>query len=357
MKNIKRKLVLGATCAPLFMTAQITGERTLKEKVVVSSDDQNITLWFDTKGAYKIYEGTSAASINWNSPATVKDSDIFTTTRKSLRPFYAVVTTTNDTILVAERKIPFIKTSNFRDLGGIKTKDGRFVKWGKFFRSDAMPSFTEEELKRYASLNVAKVFDMRSSNEVKQAPNQLPDGVQNVHVPIFDEMNSSMFAGIEEKMRKGTLTEEEAAELLILGNRQFATEYAAKFRNILQQLLATDEAVVFHCSAGKDRTGFMSALILSLLNVDRETIYDEYEMTNFYTKDKIRGMMEHAKAQPQFQGMEQKALAKLMTVDREFLQAAFDIIDSRFGGIDDYLINQMGISVQEREEITKKYTY
>jgi len=357
MNNIKKKIILGATCAPLFMTAQINNERTLQEKVAVSSDDKNITLRFDTKGDYRIYEGTSAASINWASLTTIKDSDVFTTTKKSLRPFYAVVTGANDTIIVAERKIPFVKTSNFRDLGGIKTKDGRFVKWGKFFRSDAMPSFTEEELKRYASLNVEKVFDMRSSNEIKQAPNQLPEGVQNIHVPIFDEMNSSMFAGIEEKMRKGTLTEEEAAELLILGNRQFASEYAEKFKNILQQLLATDEAVVFHCSAGKDRTGFMSALILSLLNVDRETVYDEYEMTNFYTKDKIKGLMDQAKGQPLFKGMNQKAMAKLMTVDRTFLKAAFDIIDSRFGGMDNYLINQMGISAQERQKIIEKYTY
>lgn len=358
MKNIQKKLTLIVTCMPVLMAAQVSNERTLEEKVVISSDDKNITLQFSEKGDYQIFEGTSVRSINWNAPKTLKQSTEFTTPKHSLRPYFAVVTRENDTIIVAERKIPFHKTSNFRDLGGIKTREGRFVKWGKFFRSDAMASFTEEELARYASLHIAQVFDMRSTNEVQHAPNQLPNGIQNIHTPIFDEMHSSMFAGLEEKMKKGLLTEEDAAELLVISNRQFADEYAEKFRNILQQLIATEQPVVFHCSAGKDRTGFMSALVLSLLNVDRETIYDEYEMTNFYTKDKIKGMMQQAeKGKSMFPGMNTETLARLMTVDREFLKAAFDIIDTQFGGIDAYLRNQMGISDQKREEVISQFTY
>ena len=244
MKNIKINIVILVACAPVFMNAQVGNDRTLEEKITVTSDDKNVTLQFNTKDNYKIYEGTSVQLIDWKNPKTVENTNTYSTTKNSLRPFFAVITAKNDTIIVAERKIPFNKTSNFRDLGGIKTQDGRFVKWGKFYRSDAMASFTEEELNRYASLNVAKVFDMRSTNEVKQAPNQLPNGVQNIHVPIFDEMHSSMFAGIEEKMKKGTLTEKEAAELLIVGNQQFAKEYAEKFKNILQQLVTTDRKSV-----------------------------------------------------------------------------------------------------------------
>lgn len=358
MKNIIKNLALAVACMPVFVNAQVGSEPTLKENVTVSSDEETVTLKFSEKGDYMVYGGTSAEAIDWKSPKKIKNAAFYTAEKNSLRPYYAVVTLENDTIIAAERKIPFQKTANFRDLGGIKTKDGRFIKWGKFYRSDAMASLTDEELERYAALNVAKVFDMRSSNEVEQAPNRLPKGVQNIHVPVFDEMQSSMFAGIEQKMKNGTLTEDEAAELLREGNRQFAGAYAEKFKNVLQQMLSTEEAVVFHCSAGKDRTGFMSALILSALNVDRETIYDEYEMTNFYTKDKIKGMMEQAeKGKSMFPGMDTKALATLMTVDREFLKAAFDIIDSQFGGIDQYLKNQMGISDQDRKKMIDTYTY
>ena len=358
MKNLKNNIALTVAFMPLFIFAQTNSKQTLQETVFVSSDDKTITLKFNEVGNYVIYQGRSVGSIDWNSPVNVKNTAVYTAEKKSLRPFYAVVNHKKDTVMVAERKIPFQKTANFRDLGGIETQDGRFVQWGKFYRSDAMASFTSEELERYAALNVAKVFDMRSTNEVQQAPNMLPTGVQNIHMPVFDEMQSSMFAGIEEKMKNGTLTEKDAAELLMVGNKQFASEYAAKFKGILQQMLATEEPVVFHCSAGKDRTGFMSAMILSALNVDRETIYDEYEMTNFYTKDKIKGMMEQAeKGKSMFPGMDTKALAKLMTVDREFLKAAFDIIDSQFGGIDQYLKNQMGISDQDRKKLIDTYTY
>ena len=358
MKNIIKNIAFSVVCIPAFVNAQISTQPTLKEEVTVSSDDKTVTLKFSKKGNYAVYQGSSLESIDWKSAKKINNADSHTFEKNSLRPYYAVVSQQNDTIIVAERKIPFKKTANFRDLGGIKTKDGRFVQWGKFYRSDAMASFTNEELERYAALNVGKVFDMRSSNEVKKAPNQLPQGVQNIHVPIFEEMHSSMFAGIEEKMKNGTLTEKDAAELLIVGNRKFASEYSEKFKNILHQMLATDQPVVFHCSAGKDRTGFMSAMILSVLNVDRETIYDEYEMTNFYTKDKIKGMMEQAeKGKSMFPGMDTKTLAKLMTVDREFLKAAFDIIDSQFGGIDKYLKNQMGISDQDRKKLIDTYTY
>lgn len=207
---------------PLFIFAQTNSKQTLEEAVVVSSDDKTVTLKFKEVGDYVVYEGRSAASIDWNAPIALKNKSVYTAEKKNLRPFYAVVNNEKDTIIVAERKIPFQKTANFRDLGGIETQDRRFIQWGKFYRSDAMASFTNEELQRYAALNVAKVFDMRSTNEVKQAPNMLPKGVQNIHVPIFDEMHNSMFAGIEEKMKNGTLTEKDAAELLMVGNRQFA---------------------------------------------------------------------------------------------------------------------------------------
>lgn len=332
-------------------------ERTLKEDIFINSDENSIELNFSKPGKYVIYEGASPESINWKESITI-DGKRITVPRNIPRPFYGIITPTNDTLIVAERKLIINDLANFRDLGGIKTKEGRYVVWGRFYRSDALNELLTSEFPYIEGLGLKKVFDLRTDAEISKAKDNLPKNVLYEHFPIFSDENGGMVKGLEQYLEKGSLTSQEAENLLLEMYKSFASDDSEKFNNLLHQVIIKDNYVnVFHCTAGKDRTGYTAAMILAILKVDRQTILDEYEMTNFYTADQI----EKDAANPAKLGYGNKvnsaAVKTLMSVNKKYLEAAFDIIDKKYNGIDAYIKNQLGFSDTERELLIKEFTY
>ena len=342
--------------APLSRAQTFT--RTLKEEVFINSNVNTIELNFAKKGKYKVFEGTSPNTIDWNTSIKVKNKKLVLA-RKSPRPFFGVITPSKDTLIVAERKLIIADLDNFRDLGGLKTTDGRYVNWGRFYRSDALNDLLNSEFSYLDYLQINKVFDLRSDMEISVAKDNLPPNIIYEHFPIFDDKNSGMLQGIQEKMRLGVLTKAEAESLLIEANETFANHDAKKFNTLLHQIIVDDAMPnIFHCTAGKDRTGYTAAMILAILKVDKQTILDEYEMTNFYTEDRIKKAMQGSLKQPGIEGkITPEAIGVLLSVNKKYLEAAFDIIDKKYGGIDAYIKNQLGFSEAQRQAIIEKYTY
>jgi len=341
-----------------FLATAQTYKRSLKEQVYINSDVKNIELNFDKKGKYIVYEGPTFESIDWNSPINVKQKKLVVN-RNSPRPFFGIITPSKDTLIIAERKLIIADLDNFRDLGGLKTQDGRYVNWGRFYRADALHDLLSSEFSYIDYLNINKVFDLRSDAEILQAKDNLPTNVIYEHFPIFDDKNSGMLQGIQQKMSQGVLTKADAEELLMQANESFAIHDSNKFDTLLHQIIVQDNKPnVFHCTAGKDRTGFTAAMILAILKVDRKTILDEYEMTNFYTEAKIKKYIDGVINQKMLEGkMEPAAIGALMSVNKKYLEAAFKIIDAKYGGIDQYIKNQLGFSDEQRQRIIEKYTY
>jgi protein-tyrosine phosphatase len=167
--------------------------------------------------------------------------------------------------LTAERELPLAKGSNFRDLGGYKAAGGKTVRWGKIFRSGALPLLTDEDYALLGGLNIGTIVDLRSLEEREVAATQLDDRTGALFVsndyslkPLMANMGSM----------KGEYVYTGMEKLL-----------APQYRSLFKRLLADDGAVMYHCSAGQDRTGIASALILSALGVDRETILADYHLS------------------------------------------------------------------------------
>jgi len=332
--------------------------RTLLEEVFIESDANTLRLNFTQPGEYQVFQGADPQYINWDAPLKVTTQKL-ELPRKCARPFFGIITPAQEKLLVAERKIIFSGLDNFRDLGGIKTQDKRYVSWGNFYRSDALCNLQTSEFSHFENLNIKKVFDLRSDFELKTAKDNLPQQVAYLHFPIFADNNSGMLQGMQQKMEQGVLTVSDAEELLIQANQSFAVDDVEKFKNLLHQFFSENlSPLLFHCTAGKDRTGFTAALILALLNVDKQTILAEYEMTNFYTQQKleklITGYMHQASSNLK---IEPHAIEILMSVDKKYLNTAFDVIEKQYGGIDAYLKNQLGFSDDFRAAIISKYTY
>lgn len=164
--------------------------------------------------------------------------------------------------VVAERVLPTEQGSNFRDIGGYVTKDGHIVRWGKAFRSGAMPMLTKADYSLIDQLGLNAVVDLRSLEEREVAPDQVDDRTGALFVANDYSLKPLLAAygkGDGENAYRGM------EKLLI-----------PQLRSLYRLLAADDGAVLYHCSAGQDRTGMATALLYDMLGVDRETILKDY---------------------------------------------------------------------------------
>jgi protein-tyrosine phosphatase len=223
--------------------------------------------------------------------------------------------------------------SNFRDVGGYRNADGRLVRRGQVFRSDHLAGLTDEDRARLQSLGIAHSLDFRGAAECAATPYALA-GVQRVALTI----EPTVIARLQALVAQGVVpTTEETVDLMRETYRDFVNHNAATFGRFLKHLLEQPTPQVFHCTAGKDRTGFAAALLLSALGVDRPTIEHDYLLTNqLYKRD----------ARLEGQG-HPHVMKVLWQVQPAFLHAAFDAVDAQHGGMRDYLHGAIGLDPQE----------
>jgi protein-tyrosine phosphatase len=164
--------------------------------------------------------------------------------------------------VAGERVLPIEQGSNFRDIGGYMTKDGRTVRWGKAFRSGAMPLFTDADYALVGQLGIGSVVDLRSLEEREVAPDQIDDRTGALFIA-----NDYKIAPLMANYGKGN------GENVYKGMEKLLVP---QFRALYHRIEANEGAVVYHCSAGQDRTGMATAILYDVLGVDRETILKDY---------------------------------------------------------------------------------
>lgn len=229
--------------------------------------------------------------------------------------------------------------SNFRDIGGYRSADGRRVRRGQIFRSDHLAGLTSEDLARLASLGIGHSLDFRGAAECAATPYDIP-GVQRLALTI----EPTVIARMQALVAQGVVpTAEETVELMRETYRDFVNRNADTYGRFMKHLLEQPTPQVFHCTAGKDRTGFAAALVLSALGVDRATIEHDYLLTNqLYKRD----------ARLEGQG-HPHVMKVLWQVQPEFLHAAFEAVDAQHGGMTDYLHGAIGLTPQELAELQR----
>lgn len=231
--------------------------------------------------------------------------------------------------MARERRIAVAGAPNFRDLGGYEAADGKTVKWGMVFRSDDLSDLTFADMEVVASLGIRTVVDFRDRQEVLYSPDVLPKTVaKSVNIPI----EAGRIMG---SVGEGRLTRKRLTGVMISVYRALAHDFQPSFREFFGLLANPDGLpLLFHCTAGKDRTGFAAALFLSALGVDKKTIFDDYLLSNACLLEKyVAGVDYDEEMQP------------LYSVDAAFLNAAFDVIESGFGGVEKYLSDNLEVDI------------
>ena len=141
-------------------------------------------------------------------------------------------------------------------------------------------------------------------------------------------------------------TKKEIKSFLVDANKEFVTNYTSVYEDFLRGLIDEDGPTLFHCTAGKDRAGFASAMILTILGVPREKVIEDYLLTNTYVKDHVDDKMLEIELKTFFRA-DTDNLRKINLVEERYIQAAFDTIDSKWGGMDRYISEALNLNEED----------
>lgn len=231
--------------------------------------------------------------------------------------------------------------SNFRDLGGYRTADGRTVRRGSVFRSAHLGALTDADRLTMGRLGVRTVVDLRGVNEAAETPHR----IEGLGCRI---VGAHIEPGVGEKIR-GAVADGSATPFVMMGfltdhYRDYPRRCAPGFRTLFATLSDDDHRpLVFHCTAGKDRTGFASALLLTLLGVPWETVMEDYLRTN----DLWTG---HIGRYPELDIDTRAAIVEART---PYLEAAFEVVRADYGSAEAFADKALGLDAQARERLKK----
>jgi protein-tyrosine phosphatase len=242
---------------------------------------------------------------------------------------------------------------NFRDFGGYMTRDGRRVRNGMLYRSQAFAGATEEDLEYLAGLGIRLVCDLRSELERRQAQDRWPIDAPpaRLHLDIRNDARAGNHEMIDAIRSQPNPAGVHRAMMLVY--RGMPAAFAPVLPQLFEHLLEPAQfPMVIHCHAGKDRTGFICALILAALGVEREHILADYLLTA-QRIDRVQLSLELVGTFSEFVGvpLTAESLQVALDVRLEFLDAAMHALDEQYGGIDAYLRDVGKLSTARRERL------
>lgn len=347
-------MVVASSCADYQKSEQ--PPYTLNETIYVQRLDNNdYELKLNSTGNWTIYKGTSANAINWDEIASLsegKPSVVVKNETPNKRLFFAAVTGA-DTLYFSEREINLKKAYNFRDLGGIPTTDGKHTKWGLIYRSGEIAELSKEDLAYMQELGLKTILDLRSDEEIEEKPDMYPANVAWKHLPIGDMGKQSKMKEMMKTIQEADPETFSADELMEAASVQFVNS-TNNFKILFEELLDENSErtpLLYHCTAGKDRTGFSSAFILRALGVDEQTVIDEYVLSNYFRYEHNEDMVEKA---AKYYGIDQRILRPMMGVKAQWLQKGFDEIKNKYGSFDNYL-REIGVDSSAQVQLRAKF--
>lgn len=254
------------------------------------------------------------------------------------------------TVEVSERLVPLEQGSNFRDIGGYSGADGKHVRWGLIYRSGASPLLTEGDLARVKALGLRNLVDLRSVEERVLAPTRI-DGVPYAAVGYS---MTEILRGVG-KVGNGVAV-----------YHGFPTMLAPQLRILFDDLKRGDGPVAYNCSAGQDRTGFATAMILTVLGVSRDQILADYHLSTRYRQPQFELPPINLAAHPGNQVaayfahyQSSAAIAKPQPLyesdGTSYLDGAFSEIDQKWGSVQAYLEQEAGVSSGDIALLRQRY--
>jgi len=262
-----------------------------------------------------------------------------------------------------EREIHLKGTSNTRDIGGYQTSDLRAIRTGQIIRSENLSRLTASDFQKLEEIGVKTVIDLRTDREHDHAPTvwQGDNPPRFYHFPVGDAQND-WFKAQRRMIRNDRFTEEQSLEHMVEGYRMIADVGPSSYQKLMDVVLdQSNWPVLIHCNAGKDRAGIAVTLILEALGVDRETIMEEFLLTNemsraeekaaFLSKERRKSSI----GKRMGRGPSASAWFQILGVQPEMLEAFYVSVDEQYGSMDAFL-TELGVDQDARSALAASLT-
>lgn len=337
-------LALAPALAPISITDQAVLFDDVHVLFAASTGDYQIVWQAQAIGQVTVYAGPSPSQIDRTRPlASGRSGEALTISglNPDQRWFFALVPDQGRELIVAEQSLRLSAAPNFRDAGGHRTADGRWVKMGLIYRSDQLDRMGSADLALLETLGFGTVADLRTQSERDREPDRIPQGADHIILDVAADAAGSLGGDMRQAMAK--IAAGEGAQMLIEANRDFVIQPSARaaYAALITKIALGDAPLVYHCTAGKDRTGWASAIILSLVGVPRETVMQDYLASNIYLAQKNQAIL--ADARKSGAAIDARHLEAVLTVRSEFIDAAFEEVDVRYGSFEDYARDGLGL--------------
>ncbi len=242
---------------------------------------------------------------------------------------------------------------NFRDLGGAKTKEGKVIKPNRLLRSGELVQLDGEGKKVLAQHQLTKVIDLRSEDELEKRPDVALHTIDYQWIDIMKDVKEN--ASMDALLQAGELEAVDRHMKQIYTNLVMNEGAQKGYRQYFEQLLATETGgVLFHCFAGKDRTGMAAVYALELLGISRDAIYQDYLQTNIQRAKPNESMF--AELAKQGATKQQIAGVKIaMEVSASYLDHAYQLIKTNYGSMQEYAKEALLLSTQDQKDLQALY--
>jgi protein-tyrosine phosphatase len=254
-------------------------------------------------------------------------------------------------------------TTNTRDIGGYQTSDMGTLRWGQIIRSENLSRLTTSDFQKLEEVGLKTVIDLRTNKEHDKSPTvwQGDNPPRFYHFPVGDA-NNDWFRAQRKMMKRNRFTEEQSLELMVEGYRMIAEEGPDSYQKLMELVLdQSNWPILIHCNAGKDRAGVAVTLILESLGVDRETIMEEYLLTNEIGRTEKKAVLLSRESKKigrgsKFgKGSSPSAWSPIVGVRAEMLEAFYASVDEKYGSMDAFLF-ELGVDQDARSELAASLT-
>ncbi len=244
---------------------------------------------------------------------------------------------------------------NLRDIGGYKNSNGATVKRGLLYRSNQLINLSSSDMKALSSLSLKYIFDLRTLKERENYQTELPPDVTYVILDLLSDFTQMAPAQLEYYLKNPDkadikFKEEEVEEFFCNSYRQFITLPSAKtgLRKFFLQIAKENSLpALYHCTTGKDRTGWLTAALLTLLGVSLDDVLNDYLKSNQYIIPLYQKLIDNFVSKG---GKKETALA-IIGVKKEYLLAAFDEMEKLYGSIEEYFYRGLGIDYEHQKKL------
>lgn len=248
---------------------------------------------------------------------------------------------------LGKRLIQLDNSINIRDLGGYTGHLGKQVKWGMVIRSEELAHLSADDVKYFEDMDLKNVYDFRDENKTKRSPDRLPATAAYHNLPILDGMSAD-FSDFD-------FSKADAVDKFMQEVYGYMAETGVNgFTPVFKAM--TDEAsypLLFHCTNGKDRTGFLAALILMICGVPENTVISDYSLTNLTFDEAYEhlGTIMAEEVGHVDETITKEHLREFFGVKPKWLRICLDYIDENYNNVDDYLVDKTGVTYEDLEKI------